>query len=506
MACPGAFVPVAAVFLLMLPLAALAASLIQPGSVMLRSDVELLADAGYVHAPVTAWPLPWAAIAADLERADLETMSPAERAAWRRLAAMLHLESPDQTPRFEVGASLRAGEARALRWYAAAPRADQSLRLGLASGPRGILTYNLKLTLVHHADDGRETFRPDGSYISFHAGHWLVNAGWINRWWGPGWSGSMILGTNARPAPGIALSRASAEPFDVPVLAWLGPWRFTLFVNRLNSDRYIAHPWFFGARFTVRPLPGLTIGLSRTDQWGGAGRPEDWVHFRDMVLGESYHAHGAYNGAGVPGNSVAGFDIRWHFALANQPFAVYLQEGGADASEDTRFPRKFTGLFGVETHGTLGAAGSWRLFAEYTDTTVGFLGLNDDDDIYNVAYENHQYRSGYRYRGRPIAYSTDNDSHLVSLGAIFNDSAGNTFTLRARAGVINNDNRNRPPPGGNTVSRRRADIMDVAASWAFPLPSKTCRLKLAGGVTRLSPTGAGSYYRKRISLRWGYGF
>jgi hypothetical protein len=487
--------------------AARAASLIQPDDVQLRADVELLADAGYLHAPLTSWPLPWRVIAAELEQADLRTMSPAEHAAWSRLAALLHLEQSSRSPRASIGASARAGDAAALRWYRTQPRADEALTVGATSGIGGAVSYNLKLHLVHHPDDGRDTIRPDGSYVSLRAANWLINAGWINRWWGPGWSGSMSLSTNARPTPGIALTRASAAPFKLPVLNWFGPWRLTLFVNRLENDRYIPHPWFLGARVAFKPVHNVTIGLSRTTQWGGAGQPEDWVHFRDMVVGHDYHSTSTTKGSGVPGSGEAGFDIRWHFDIGKRPFALYAYESGEDATDDVRIlPRKFTGMLGLETAGSLGDAGNWRLFVEYADTTTAFLGLNNAKHVYNIAYDNYQYRSGYRYKGRVIPYTTDNDSRTINIGTILADSAGHTWTVLVRDGVINRDDTNSAPPGGNTVSRRKADMLDASLSWSTRFPRALGKLTFAAGVTRLKPANAGAVYDKRLTLSWRYGF
>jgi hypothetical protein len=38
----------------------------RPGDLALRHDIQLLADAGVIKSPVSAWPIPWATIAADL--------------------------------------------------------------------------------------------------------------------------------------------------------------------------------------------------------------------------------------------------------------------------------------------------------------------------------------------------------------------------------------------------------------------------------------------------------
>ena len=41
----------------------------------------------------------------------------------------------------------------------------------------------------------------DGSYIAARLGNWSASFGQVERWWGPGWDGSLILSTNARPIP-----------------------------------------------------------------------------------------------------------------------------------------------------------------------------------------------------------------------------------------------------------------------------------------------------------------
>jgi len=46
----------------------------------------------------------------------------------------------------------------------------------------------LSATVVADPDDDRE-LRPDGSYLAMSLGNWMVSAGYLDRWWGPGWQG-----------------------------------------------------------------------------------------------------------------------------------------------------------------------------------------------------------------------------------------------------------------------------------------------------------------------------
>ena len=61
----------------------------------------------------------------------------------------------------------------------------------------------------------------DGSYLAARLGNWSGSLGKIDRWWGPGWDGSLILSTNARPLPAISIDRIVSEPFETPWLSWI---------------------------------------------------------------------------------------------------------------------------------------------------------------------------------------------------------------------------------------------------------------------------------------------
>ena len=54
-----------------------------------------------------------------------------------------------------------------------------------------------------------EGFALDGSYFAVRMGNWSASIGQQERWWGPGWDGSLILSTNARPIPAISIDRRS---------------------------------------------------------------------------------------------------------------------------------------------------------------------------------------------------------------------------------------------------------------------------------------------------------
>ncbi|HWN06369.1 MAG TPA: hypothetical protein VNO53_04315, partial [Steroidobacteraceae bacterium] len=50
---------------------------IEPGDTGLRHDLSLLADAGIIAVPLTAWPVSWQEVARDVDRLTLESDQPA---------------------------------------------------------------------------------------------------------------------------------------------------------------------------------------------------------------------------------------------------------------------------------------------------------------------------------------------------------------------------------------------------------------------------------------------
>ena len=50
---------------------------IAPGDARLRHDLQLLSNAGIVRAPLTAWPVPWAEVARDVQSARMTSNGPA---------------------------------------------------------------------------------------------------------------------------------------------------------------------------------------------------------------------------------------------------------------------------------------------------------------------------------------------------------------------------------------------------------------------------------------------
>ena len=171
----------------------------------------------------------------------------------------------------------------------------------------------------------------------------------------------------------------------------------------------------FGARITWKPHPRIEVGLSRTAQWCGDGRPCDASTFWDLLVGNDNDQPLEEQ----PGNQLAGYDLRW--SLPKVPVAVYMQAIGED--EAGLLPSKFLGLIGAEVWGGFGD-NSWRAHVEYADTVCGFY---ESEPEFGCAYRNVIYFDGYQYRDRSIGHSIDGDSEQIALGLVLVRGDGSSW-------------------------------------------------------------------------------
>lgn len=420
---------------------------IDSGDLGLRHDLQLLVDAGHLRTLTTTWPLPWSDVLGRLRGLDVSRLSASEYAAYERLRRRMREQTRVGPLQGWVGLAA-ADASNPLRGFEAAPREQGEISAGLEwTGRR--FAYRIQATAVDDPQDD-ETLRLDGSYAGLALGNWMLSINALDRWWGPGWDGSLILSNNARPVPALTIERNGSAAFKTPWLSWLGPWRLVVFNGLMEGDRGDhARPMLFGARFTFSPLPGLELGLSRTAMWGGEGRPEDARAFWNMLVGRDNRGRDLAVEE-EPGNQLAGFDARWASPIGRAPYALYLQGIGED--EANHLPSRYMWLGGMETWGALPGGAGWRLHVEYAHTRAG--------DIDNYAYNHAIYTDGYRYYGRPIGHAADNDSRQRTLGLLVADAAGGCWSLLLRDALINTDG-----GGLNAVAPTRLEIRGLQAAY-----------------------------------------
>jgi hypothetical protein len=420
---------------------------ITAGDPAVRSDILLLADAGILHGPVTTWPLSWPDIARDSLGAKPEDFDDATGQALRRIQRLARAASGYGYG----GASVRASVASAttdLRAFDDTSRAKGEVTLR-SSWLSPHLALNLQGTYAAEPVDRRE-LRPDGSYLGVNIGNFMVSVGYMERWWGPGWDGSLILSTNARPIPSITLERNYTDPFETKLLSWIGPWRASIAVGEAEKhDVPVAKVRFLAARVNFRPRPWLELGLTRTAQWCGGGRECGWRTFTDLLVGRDNQVEDGAPSQEQPGNQLAGYDARLRSPWRKLPLAVYGQWIGED--EAGGLPSKFLGLFGAEMW-TSTALGALRVRVEFADTACNF---SRQEKSYGCAYRNGIYPQGYAYRGRIIGHAMDNDSRMSSLNAMLTRPNGDFLSISVRRFALNRDG------GAHAISDVPLDLDNV---------------------------------------------
>jgi len=410
---------------------------IGPDELVLRHHIELLSASGVLTTPTTQWPLMWGAILPDLRRAQARQLSDSERQAVDALLARFEEERQPLSAKVEMASSKQ--ERRFLTGFGNHNNAPEYAAVSsefVSSGWAGQLRISYDFP-----DAPREHRRLDGSYLAKAFGNWGVSVGAIDRWWGAGWQSSLLLSNNARPVPGIALQRNRAHEFESAWLNWLGPWQLQAFAGQMEGDRAVPETKLLGMRVAVKPTQWLEIAASRTAQWGGEGRPESFSNFKDLMLGNDNRGDGGLTQENEPGNQLAGFDVKmlWATPWGNQ--GVYIQHIGED--ESGAQPSRLThvvglnGLLAVQKHRI-----HW--FLERTQTTAGAL---IGDERPNYVYEHAIYKSGYRYKGRALGASIDNDSELDTLGVDWIVPNQGMISLRYSDVALNIDGSGRAPAG-----------------------------------------------------------
>jgi hypothetical protein len=449
----------------------------------LRDDLSLLVDEGVINLPVNEWPLAREDVSQAVARVNSTDLSDAAlRAALSRVVKATKLADDGAEWRIREW-SVTTGQPGLLRDDATLGRENFELRsMGGMSNERYGIT--LAAAGVIDASDGQDV-RFDGSDITVRWGNWLFSANQMDRWWGPGRDGSLILSSNARPMPALSLDRFRSLPVNLPVVRWLGPWRFSGFLGLGENHRPdVDRPLFMGMRLSFKPAPIFEFGMSRTAQFCGQGRRCDLETFGRMLIGDDNRGmRGLPDDPNAePGNQMAGFDMRVVSPFKAVPLALYAQEIGEDNSS-TGIPERYLALFGAESWVMLDSGSVLRAHVEYANTKVKWYSGGIEPDW---AYRQGIFFAGYRYRGRNIGHTTDADSETTSIMLSLTQSDGSRWSALARHGRLDHIG---TPDEYNNVTFGPSDYDAVQLSWDGKMVGQSLGVQV--GHEKQSPPGAG---------------
>jgi hypothetical protein len=455
-------------------------------SVQARHHLARLADEGGLALVTTQWPLPARAVREALDqlpgplRPSLEEARQAVRRELERLARA------DAT--FDLR---RRREALVGFGDSHTPGSNVAVRSAvLEPGDPGPPRFAARLGLrVEEGGDWPPStqVRLDDTAVVLKAAGVNLQAFSRSHWWGPGWQSSLVLGNNAPAWMGVGLQRSGTAVSSPRWLSWLGPWNADFFLAKARDSEVVAgQPVGYlmnGARISFKPHRLLEIGLTRTLQLEGRGRPGGIRNFLRAWMGRGTNADTDGERLLDPGNQMGGYDLRLSGGAA-LPGAVYLQLIGED--EAGRLPSKLLLLAGAEGWT---ADGEHRFFVEYADTHCSVASGPEP----GCAYRNGQYPQGYTNGARWAGASQGPDSRVLSVGWL---SLGGERLLRMHYGRVGMS-LGTHVPSAETPPRGR--LWSFAAQQTLTISD--VRLTPRASWMRLGDSGQPG--GRRVLMQWG---
>ena len=217
-------------------------------------------------------------------------------------------------------------------------------------------------------------------YLSIKRKNWLFLGGRLGQRWGPGVSSTLLLSDAAAPLDLIFMGN------DRPWITPMGLMRFSFWISRLSSQRWIKRPLIWGSRIVFKPSPNLEIGLSRTALLGGKGRSEGFSAWWRSFLGINENVKDP--AVKEPGDQRLGIDFKLTQKYFGWPFQFYFELGREHLVDNIL--HKWACLIGLYFP-SLKPLKNFSVRLEYSRTPKNW----------NV---HHIYRSGYTYKGDPLGH------------------------------------------------------------------------------------------------------
>lgn len=418
-----------------------------------RHHLLVLADSGKLNLPLTTWPVMWSGIKQGLDHIKVEELNNAELWSYRFLRH--HIERAMRTSDLKIELRAHGAATSVLNNFSDDRREGSEIAASMGISGEN---FALKVTQSYINDPVTgDLYRFDGSYAAYTWNNWVLGAGKLDRWWGPGWQGSMILGNNARPAQSLFIHRkdTSARLFDK--FGWLGSWDVNVFVGQLNDERYIKDPKLAGARFTFKPFHVLEFGLSATEisrgdtlsKLNASGETDTDVPGGD----EEIDIDG-------PSSRIYGFDWRLGKSINNIQLALYQQQVTKNLAEGEE--NQDASLLGAEVGLTLWGVSS-RLSLEQQDTQNGLGSIFDDN----------YYKNGYRFDGRTIATSIDSGSNALTVQGDHFFNTGQQFSWRLGKAELNKHSIDLEAPAGPVYGPDAIDLDYASITYKVPVSDIT---------------------------------
>ena len=264
------------------------------------------------------------------------------------------------------------------------------------------LSLNIELLQSYNDDIAKNEFYR--GYLKYRIHKFSIEVGKDNINLGPGEYG-LLLSNNVKPYPLILLQ--TEEP-----LSFIGQWNAIFIRGWLLEDRLdVSNPEIFALRFTWSPIALLGLGVTRTELFGGDGRPGyDIKDYPTLLFGTKDNVPGKFDNDGY-----GAYDITLNLPADKVLSSVneaklYFEDAGTDIQaswqDEDKGKLKFPGFKLLNHAVKIGVSISHikNIFVlEYASTSDDF-------------YIHHKYPvEGYTYNGLSLGYPYGHNMRSIFL-------------------------------------------------------------------------------------------
>jgi len=332
-----------------------------------------------------------------------------------------------------------------------------NFRLGFSSDAElGFFSFYLNPEIRYSRDDTALIMKR--IYGTFDLLGLELELGKDSQWWGPGYHGTMLFTNNPEPMTMIKLT--NPHPFLLPwIFKYLGPFKFTTFLTKLEADRVMPEACFWGLRLNLKPMSYLDLGIERTFFLGGRGQNEDFhAWYKTMIFVNGFDDPN--DGPDVPNDQHVGADVKITMPFRWQPLQMYGEIAAEDISRHLTIKGGY--LLGIYLP-RIFSLDTIDLRGEYARTR-------------KILYTHRKFRSGYTYRRRLIGHHMGNDAEDIFVGTSLYGDANTKYSFyydREKKGIT----RKTPQVSQEFVLALRQKVSDRTA------------LTLKGGYEKIRNTG-----------------
>jgi hypothetical protein len=463
----------------------------------LRSDVEILAAYGLIDDIVTTWPIPKGQLLSGLSNTKRLGRQPAYvQEAAQRVLKLLNWD--DQSHGVQPIADAQVtNSSDVIRDFGGMARNDADFAGGV-DWTGNWVSARLLVGDQSRFNGAQSVLTFDGSFATADADNWLVYAGWVDQWYGPGWTSSLILSNNARPIPKVGIMRGNPHAFETPWLSWLGPWQINFFVGLLDGPRIDRNTGLGSLRLTFNPAAGLEVGLTRATEFCGEHHPCN-------PLNAAFHVDNGPKSTNQT-NDEATIEFKYTRAITLISVSPYVQLMNEDTGPFTHSYTSY--LAGLSVAGPWREDGArWRFTAELADSVATLNWFDFGKKAPGTAYNNYSYLDGFRYRDRTLGFSLDSDSRLFSLAAQLTGTTGFTYRLVYYRAFINTRQLAAieavDPTTTNVVSAQPVQFNQAEAGISMPWHYFRLEMDLRAQDRQPYPHGGG-LFSAEAGLRYGF--